>query len=255
MTHPLKTRQTLENKRVLITGAGGGLGRSHAVLMAERGADIIVQDINSKRLAETAQQVMAKGREATVLVSDITDVDTFCSGFREAGHIDVLVNNAGVGGLGRKIEEITAEIFNEMFNVHVRGSFFATQAVLPQMKARNVGKIINTSSIFAMGGHHEASHYSAAKSAISGFTKSWAREFAPWNITVNAVAPGFVETEMTRASTPPDKIAALESIMPLGRLCRPQDISHTVAWLASSDTDMITGQVISPNAGQVIVGY
>ena len=80
-------------------------------------------------------------------------------------------------------------------------------------------------------------------------------EFAPWNITVNAVAPGFVETEMTRASTPPDKIAALESTMPLGRLCRPQDISHTVAWLASSDTDMVTGQVISPNAGQVIVGY
>ena len=100
-----------------------------------------------------------------------------------------------------------------------------------------------------------ASHYAAAKSAISGFTKSWAREFAPWNITVNAVAPGFVETEMTRASTPPDKIVALESTMPLGRLCRPQDISHTVAWLASSDTDMITGQVISPNAGQVIVGY
>lgn len=255
MMHSLDTKQTLENKRVLITGAGGGLGRSHAVLMAKRGADIIVQDINSERVEETAQQVIATGREAIVLVSDITDVDTFCGGLRGAGHIDVLVNNAGVGGLGRKIDEITAEIFNKMFDVHVRGSFFATQAVLPQMKARNVGKIINTSSIFAMGGHHEASHYAAAKSAISGFTKSWAREFAAWNITVNAVAPGFVETEMTRASTPPDKIAALESTMPLGRLCRPQDISHTVAWLASSDTDMITGQVISPNAGQVIVGY
>ncbi len=251
----LDTRQTLENKRVLITGAGGGLGRSHAVLMAERGADIIVQDVNSERAAETAQQVMETGRQAKVLVSDIVDVDNFCSGLLAVGQIDVLVNNAGVGGLGRKIEEITTEIFDEMFNVHVRGSFFATQAILPQMKVRNAGKIINTSSIFAMGGHYEASHYAAAKSAISGFTKSWAREFAPWNITVNAVAPGFVETDMTRASTPPDKIAALESTMPLGRLCRPQDISHTVAWLASSDTDMVTGQVISPNGGQVIVGY
>ena len=106
-----------------------------------------------------------------------------------------------------------------------------------------------------MGGHYEASHYAAAKSAISGFTKSWARELAPWNINVNAVAPGFVETNMTRASTSADKIASLADNMPLGRLCKPEDISQTVAWLGSSDTDMITGQVISPNAGQVIVGY
>ena len=141
-----------------------------------------------------------------------------------------------------------------MFNVHVRGSFFATQAILPQMKARNAGKIINTSSIFAMGGHYEASHYAAASQRFRDLP-NLGLGVCPWNITVNAVAPGFVETDMTRASTPPDKIAALESTMPLGRLCRPQDISHTVAWLASSDTDMVTGQVISPNAGQVIVGY
>ena len=246
---------TLDGKRILITGAGGGLGRSHAVTMAARGADIIVQDIHAERAGKTAGLVRRSGREATVLVSDIRDVETFCEDVRDAGHIDILVNNAGVGGLGRKIEDITPEIFDEMFEVHVRGSLFATQAVLPPMKERKSGKIINTSSIFAMGGHYESSHYAAAKSAISGFTKSWARELAPWKITVNAVAPGFVETDMTRASTTPDKIAALAEAMPLGRLCTTEDISHTVAWLASSDTEMITGQVISPNAGQVIVGY
>ena len=246
---------TLDGKRILITGAGGGLGRSHAVTMAARGADIIVQDIHAERASKTAGLVRQSGREATVLVSDIREVETFYEDVRDAGHIDILVNNAGVGGLGRKIEDITPEIFDEMFEVHVRGSLFATQAVLPPMKERKSGKIINTSSIFAMGGHYESSHYAAAKSAISGFTKSWARELAPWKITVNAVAPGFVETDMTRASTTPDKIAALAEAMPLGRLCTTEDISHTVAWLASSDTEMITGQVISPNAGQVIVGY
>jgi 3-oxoacyl-[acyl-carrier protein] reductase len=142
-----------------------------------------------------------------------------------------------------------------MFEVHVRGTFFATQAVLPQMKKRGSGKIINTSSIFAMGGHDSISHYAAAKSAISGLTNSWAKELAPWKINVNAVAPGFVETEMTRASMSQRDIRNLEKQMPLGRFCEPIDISFAVAWLASSETDMVSGQIISPNSGAVIVGF
>jgi len=142
-----------------------------------------------------------------------------------------------------------------MFNVHVRGTFFATQAVIPQMKDRKSGKIINTSSIFAMGGNDSASHYSAAKSAISGLTKSWAREFAEWNIKVNAVAPGFVETDMTRASLSREQITDREKLIPLGRFCKPIDISYAVAWLASSEADLVSGQIISPNGGEVITGY
>ena len=142
-----------------------------------------------------------------------------------------------------------------MFEVHVRGTFFATQAVLPQMKERKSGKIINISSIFAMGGHDSISHYAAAKSAISGFTKSWAKELAPWRINVNAVAPGFIETDMTRASMSQEDISELEEKMPLGRFCKPIDISYAVAWLASAETDLLSGQVISPNSGAVIVGY
>ena len=248
-------KKSLKGKSVLVTGSGGGLGRSHAILLAERGAKIIVHDIITDSANETAELIRGNGQKASVLISDIRDITDFQASIGKIGKIDILVNNAGVGGKGRKIEDIDIEIFNEMFDVHVRGTFFATKAVLPQMKKRNSGKIINISSIFAMGGHDSISHYAAAKSAISGLTKSWAKELAPWKINVNAVAPGFVETEMTRASTSQRDIRRLEKKMPLGRFCKPMDISFAVAWLASSEADMISGQIISPNSGAVIVGY
>ena len=246
----------LEGKRVLVTGSGGGLGRSHAVLLAERGAELIVHDIKPDNANETVELIRKKtGQLATVLISNIREIEEFTTSISNLGKVDILVNNAGVGGKGRKIEDIDIGIFDEMFEVHVRGTFFATQAVLPQMKKSESGKIINISSIFAMGGHDSVSHYAAAKSAISGFTKSWAKELAPWRINVNAVAPGFVETDMTRASMSQDDIKDLEKKMPLGRFCKPIDISYAVAWLASAETDMLSGQVISPNSGAVIVGY
>ncbi len=246
---------TLEGKLALITGAGGGMGQSHAVLMAKRGADVIIHDIKDDGAEETADMVREQGGKATVVIADIRDIPTFTSAISSAGPVDILVNNAGVGGARRMVEEITEQVFNQMFEVHVRGTFFATQTVLPAMKEKKDGKIINVSSIYAMGGNQNASHYAASKSAISGFTKSWAREFAPWNIKVNAVAPGFVVTEMTEASNSPEKIAEREKLMPLGEFCKPIDISYAVAWLASSETDLISGQVISPNSGEVIVGY
>lgn len=246
---------SLEGKRALITGSGGGMGRSHAILLAERGADIVVHDIKAEGAEETAEMVRAKGREATTVVADVRDVPAFTAAIAAAGPVDILVNNAGVGGMRRAIEDIDAGIFNEMFEVHVRGCFFATQTVLPAMKEKKDGKIVNISSIFAMGGSASASHYAAAKSAISGFTKSWARELAPWRIKVNAVAPGYIVTDMTRASNTDEWRREHEQRMPLGRFCEPIDISYAVAWLASPETDLITGQVISPNSGEVIVGY
>ena len=243
---------SLDGVRILITGAGRGLGRSHALHLASQGAEIIIHDLVSDAVDETLSILKSAGYKGAVLVSDIRDITSFQSNLQSCGQVDVLVNNAGIGGEGRKTEDIDLTIFDEMMRVHVAGTFFATKALLPQMKFRKKGKIINISSIFAQIGHFESSHYVAAKSAISGLTKSWAREFAKWNITVNAVAPGFIETDMTRLSTTPDQIAALERSVPLGRLCRPIDISYTVGWLASSQADQMTGQVISPNAGQVI---
>ena len=245
----------LSNLTILITGSGNGMGQSHAILMAERGANIIVHDISSEGVNKTINLIKQIGFNARPFVMDIRDTDSFQKEIAKFGPIDILVNNAGVGGKAHKIEAIDTEIFDNMFNVHVRGTFFATQAVIPQMKDRKSGKIINTSSIFAMGGNDSACHYSAAKSAISGLTKSWAREFAEWNIKVNAVAPGFVETDMTRASLSREQITDREKLIPLGRFCEPIDISYAVAWLASPEADLVSGQIISPNGGEVITGY
>lgn len=250
---------TLDGKTALITGSGGGMGRSHAVLMSQRGADVIIHDIKEDGAKETAELVRANGQKASILIADVRDVPGFTAKINEAeaehGRIDILVNNAGVSGKHRAIEEIDEEVFDEMFGIQVRGSFFATKAVLPGMKARKSGRIIVISSIYAMGGSDFACHYSAAKAALSGFTKSWARELAPHRIQVNAVAPGFVLTGMTQGSNTADMIAERGAGMPLGRLTTPEDISYAVAWLASEETEMITGQVISPNSGEVIVGY
>jgi 3-oxoacyl-[acyl-carrier protein] reductase len=255
----MASSNSLEGKTALITGSGGGMGRCHALLMSERGADIIVHDIKEDGAAETAEMVRKNGRKASVLIADVRDVPDFTAKINAAeaehGKIDILVNNAGVSGNKLPIEEVTEEIFDQMFGVQVRGSFFATKAVLPGMKQRKSGRIIMISSIYAMGGSDFASHYAAAKAALSGFTKAWARELAPHRIQVNAVAPGFILTGMTQGSNTPEMIKARGEKMPLGRLTEPEDISYAVAWLASAETEMITGQVISPNSGEVIVGY
>ena len=251
--------QPLDGKVVLITGSGGGMGRSHAVLMAERGARVAVHDIDPAGVAGTAALVRAAGAPPAEICVDIRDVAALESAIarveRDYGPIDVLVNNAGIGGQGLALADIDADTFDAMFEVNVRGAFFATRAVVPGMKARRAGKIVNISSNFAMGGCPFASHYAAAKSAVSGLTKSWARELAPFGIAVNAVAPGLLETGLTIGSIGRERIAAMAAEVPMGRIAEPVEISYAVAWLASSETDFMTGQVISPNGGVSIVGY
>jgi 3-oxoacyl-[acyl-carrier protein] reductase len=248
----------LDGRTALITGSGSGMGRSHARLMAERGAAVIVHDVDAEGAHETAAMVRDGGGTAVVMAADIRDVTAFktalAASVDETDAVDILVNNAGVGGQGLAIEDIDEATFERMFAVHVKGAFFATQAVVPGMKQRGYGKIVNISSNFAMGGASFASHYAAAKSALSGFTKSWARELASYNICVNAVAPGILETPMTLGSIGKERIDAMIPDIPLGRIAEPIEISYAVAWLAGPETDFMTGQVVSPNGGVTIVG-
>jgi 3-oxoacyl-[acyl-carrier protein] reductase len=142
-----------------------------------------------------------------------------------------------------------------MFAVHVKGSFFAAQAVIPGMKERRYGKIVNISSMWGMTGAPVAPHYCAAKAALLGFTKAWAKELAPWNIHVNAVAPGGVKSGGPIKLDSAETLKAKEARVPLKRYCEPVEIAYAVAYLASPEADFVTGQVISPNGGEVIVGY
>jgi 3-oxoacyl-[acyl-carrier protein] reductase len=248
----------LEGKIALITGSGDGMGKAHAILMAERGADIVVSDIRAEPAQATAEEVRKRGRRAHVVVADMADVAQVKTmaeeGAAELGPIDILVNNAGYG---QRLEtmDITEEDFDRMFAVHVRGSFFAAQAVIPAMKERRRGKIINISSMWGMTGAPVASHYCAAKAALLGFTKAWAKELAPWNIHVNAVAPGGVRSGGPMKLDNSEILKAKEAKVPLKRYCEPVEIAYAVAYLASPESDFVTGQVISPNGGEVIVGY
>src|SRR5688572_356034 len=249
--------ESLQNKVALITGSGDGMGRAHALLMAERGADIVVSDIRGDAAEETATQVRARGRKAHVAVVDMADVAGVqamaASAARALGPIDILVNNAGHGQRAL-VDEISEDDFDRMFAVHVRGSLFCAQAVIPAMKARRYGKIINIASIWGMTGAPVASHSCAAKAALLGFTKSWAKELAPWNTHVNAVAPGGVRSGGPMKLDASDVIRAKEEKVPLKRYCQPVEIAYAVAYLASPRADFITGQVLSPNGGETIVG-
>jgi 3-oxoacyl-[acyl-carrier protein] reductase len=250
--------QSLAGRTALITGGGGGMGGRHCTMLASRGAQVIVLDRDQAAADVIAAEVTAAGGSALAVAVDATNIPALQEAIRDAantiGSVDILVNNAGIGGQGLAIEDIDEATFDAMVAINMKGSFFATQAVVPGMKERRYGKIINISSNFAMGGAAFASHYSACKSALSGFVKSWARELAPWNIAVNAVAPGIIETGMTLESIGKERIQGLADQIPMGRIGTLNDISWAVAWLASPETDFLTGQVISPNGGATIVG-
>lgn len=249
---------SLDGRVALITGAGSGIGRSHAVLMAERGADLIINDINADGLAETAERAAGSGGRIIQMIHDVSDIAGMSEKTQgaeaELGKIDILVNNAGVSGERLAFEDVTEEAYNRMIDINLKGAFFLTQAVVPGMKQRRYGKIINTSSMYALGGNHVAAHYSAAKSALSGLTNSLARELAGWNIMVNAVAPGFVLTGMTSRGRDEEGLKRRIDQVPLKRMSGEFDMAYTVAFLASDEADFITGQVISPNGGERIVG-
>jgi 3-oxoacyl-[acyl-carrier protein] reductase len=248
-----------EGRTALVTGAGSGMGRAHAELLAARGAHVVAQDLDGEAAGRVAGAIVARGLAAEAMVGDAADAPAIGAAIAalaaRRGAVDILVNNAGVSGMQTPFLDVSEAAYDRMMAVHVKSAFFAAQAAVPGMKARRRGRIINVSSMFAMKGSPNAPHYTAAKGALLGLTKALALELAPWNITVNALAPGLVKTAMTMASLKDhaefDRRAART---PLGRLAEPVDLAYAVAFLASDEAAMITGQTISPNGGDAIVG-
>ncbi|MFN0043552.1 MAG: SDR family NAD(P)-dependent oxidoreductase [Alphaproteobacteria bacterium] len=257
MTNARKS-EMLEGKVALVTGAGAGMGRAEAVLLAERGARVGVQDIDPRAAEDTAARIRQAGGEAMVVVGDIAKPAESARNVAEIegkwGGIDVLVNNAGIHER-KDFAEIDEASFDRMFAINVKGLFFCAQEAIKSMKVRGGGKIINIASGAAMVGQAFSPHYSGSKAAVLGLTKSWAKELAPWKIMVNAVAPGPIMTEMVmRARGIEGARARARTEIPLRRYGEPEEVAYLVGFLASAESDFITGQVIPINGGTTIVG-
>ena len=243
----------------LVTGAGSGMGRAHAELLAARGAVVIAQDVADGRGERVADGIRAAGGQADAMAGNAGDPADMRPRVEEAigrhGKIDILVNNAGISGMQTPFLEVDEAYYDRMMDVNVKGAFFLSQMVVPSMRDQHWGRIVNVSSMFAMKGSPNAPHYTAAKGGMLGLTKALAWELGPWNITVNAIAPGLVKTEMTNASLgTDDEFDARASVIPMRRLAEPKDHAQVVAFLASDEAALMTGQTLSVNGGDAIVG-
>lgn len=225
----------------------------HALAMAELGANLMLIDLNAESLDIVRTEVEAFGVETLIFEGRVDDAafveKTFKMAIDTWGGIDVLVNNAGISGQYLTVEQIDENLLLSMLQVHVVGAFNCARAVIPSMKNQRSGRIINTSSTWGLVGHEISSHYCAAKAALLGATKAWAKELAPHGICVNAIAPGWIDTNKWT----PEKRAAEIGNIPLGRFGTPEEIAMLVAYLASPATAFLSGQVISPNGAQAII--
>lgn len=246
----------LLNKVACVTGAGSGIGRATALAFARQGADVLVNDLYLESAEAVAAEVASIGKKALAVQADVSNRgqvdDMIQRAMDEYGKIDILVNNAGHGH-GVPFHEMSAQDWDRIFEVHVGGAFNCTRGLIGQMIDNKWGRIINMSSVAANGeaGHV---HYSAAKAALVGFAKALAKEVGPFGITVNAVAPGLIETPIFQAMgiSQEEIDQAFDHYLPLtvvGRVGQPEDIAEACLYLASEEAGFVTGQVISPNGG------
>ena len=245
----------LDGKIAVVTGASRGIGKAIALKLASLGASVVVNYNGSEeRALQVKAEIEEQGTKASVYQCDVSDFE-YCETFiqdviKEYGRIDILVNNAGItkDGLLMKISE---EDFDKVLDTNLKGTFNTVRFVSRQMLKQKSGRIINMSSVVGVSGNAGQANYAASKAGVIGLTKSAARELASRGITVNAIAPGFIETDMTEVLSDKVKEACVGQI-PLGKFGKPEDVANLAAFLASDEAGYITGQVIHVDGGMVI---
>jgi len=247
----LEVFMELTGKVALITGAAQGIGKSIALTLARKGADIAVSDVNLEKAEETAKELEGLGRKAIAIKGNVASVAEAEKMVEETvarlGKVDILVNNAGVtrDGLMLRMKE---EDWDLVIDINLKGVFNCTKAAVKHMAKQRFGRIVNIASIVGEMGNAGQANYSASKGGVIALTKTVAREFASRNVNVNAVAPGFIETAMT-AALPDAAREALTKQIPLNSLGSPEDVANAVLFLVSDASNYITGQVINVNGG------
>ncbi|MGP4065459.1 3-oxoacyl-[acyl-carrier-protein] reductase [Oceanobacillus sp. M65] len=245
----------LQGKNALVTGASRGIGREIALELARQGANVAVNfSGNEAKAQEVVEEIKAIGRNAIKVQADVANETSVKEMVKEVigefGTLDILVNNAGVtrDNLLMRMKE---EEFDQVINTNLKGVFICTKTVTRQMMKQKSGQIINVSSIVGVSGNPGQANYVAAKAGVIGLTKTTAKELASRNIRVNAVAPGFISTDMTDALTEEQQAGMLDMI-PLGKLGKPEEVAKVVRFLASEDASYITGQTIHIDGGMVM---
>jgi len=244
----------LTGRIALITGASQGIGRACALALAESGAHIALAARNQEKLAAVAKEIEDKGGQAGAFAMDVSNEDSVKAAVKSAldrfGKIDILVNNAGITKDTLLMRMKRAD-WDSVLQTNLGGAFFCTQAVISSMLKQRWGRIINVSSVFGQMGQVGQANYSASKAGLIGFTMSMAREVASRNITVNAVAPGYIETAMTQGLSQELK-SKVNEMIPLGRAGTDMEVAYAVRFLASDEASYITGQVLKVNGGMLM---
>ena len=250
----------LKDKVCLITGGAAGIGKVTAQRFASEGAKVVICDVNREAGEALAAELGSDASFSVVNVADRAEVQAWVDGVvARYGRVDVLINNAGITRDamfvkvkdGQLVKQMDEAAFDLVMNVNLKGVFNCAQAVAPYMIKQGGGVIINSSSVVGLYGNIGQTNYVATKAGVIGFTKVWARELGRYGIRVNAVAPGFIMTEMVQ-KMPEDVLAGMRSRTPLGRLGEPVEIANTFLWLSSDEASYVHGATISVDGGIVI---